>query len=56
MPQRALFASLLGARWIIKAWKIDYNTERPHTDLHGLTPETFAARPTQGHTQNGLCF
>ena len=26
----------------------DYNTQRPHTSLNGLTPEAFAARPSQG--------
>jgi putative transposase len=51
-----LFGSLPGARRIIEAWRIDYNTERPHTSLDGLTPEAFAARPTQGHTENGLCL
>jgi putative transposase len=39
---------------IIEAWRIDYNTKRPHTSLNGLTPTEFAARPTQGHNQNRL--
>ena len=51
-----LFGSLPGPRRIIEAWRIDYNTERPHTSLDGLTPEAFAARPAQGHTKNGLCL
>lgn len=50
-----LFGSLPGARRVIEAWRIDYNTERPHTSLDGLTPVAFAARPTQEHTENGLC-
>jgi putative transposase len=44
-----LFANLAEARTIIEAWRIDYNTRRPHTSLDGLTPTEFAARPTQGH-------
>ena len=51
-----LFSSLAAARRIIEAWKVDYNTERPHTSLDGLTPAAFAARPNQGHTENGLCL
>ena len=49
-----LFSSLHEARRIIEAWRIDYNTTRPHTSLHGLTPAEFAARPDQGHNQNRL--
>ena len=30
--------NLAAARRIIEAWRIDYNTERPHTSLDGLTP------------------
>lgn len=51
-----LFGSLAAARRIIEAWRIDYNTERPHTSLNGLTPTAFATRPPQGHTQNRLCL
>ena len=51
-----LFGNLSAARRIIEAWRIDYNMERPHTSLGGLTPATFATRPTQGHTENGLCL
>jgi len=46
-----LFSSLAAARQIIEAWRIDCNTERPHTSLDGLTPETFATRPKPGHTE-----
>jgi len=49
-----LFNSLPEARRIIEAWKIDYNTKRPHSSLGGLTPTEFAARPDQGHNQNRL--
>ena len=43
-----LFSSLVAARRIIETWRIDYNTERPHTSLDGLTPAAFATRPKQG--------
>ena len=49
-----LFANLNEARQIIEAWRIDYNTDRPHTSLNGLTPSEFAARPKQGHNRNRL--
>jgi putative transposase len=49
-----LFAGLAEARRIIEAWRIDYNTQRPHTSLQGLTPAEFAARPREGHNQNRL--
>ena len=51
-----LFGNLPGARRTTEAWRIDYNTQRPHTSLKGLTPEAFAARPSQGHTENGFCL
>jgi len=51
-----LFSSLTAARRIIEAWRIDYNTARPHTSLGGLTPAAFATRLKQGHTENGLCL
>ena len=46
-----LFDTLKQAREIIEEWRIDYNTNRPHSSLNGLTPTEFAARPDQG--QNG---
>jgi putative transposase len=51
-----LFDNLAEARRIIEAWRIDYNTKRPHMSLNGLTPTEFAARPHQGHNQNRLSF
>ena len=39
-----LFHSLNQAQRIVEAWRIDYNTERPHTSLEGLTPSEFAAQ------------
>jgi putative transposase len=49
-----LFMNLTEVREIIEAWRIDYNTNRPHTSLNGLTPTEFAARPTEGHNRNRL--
>ena len=49
-----LFSNLAHAREIIEAWKIDYNTRRPHTSLGGLTPTEFAARPLEGNNPNRL--
>ncbi len=49
-----LFMNLKEATEIIEAWRIDYNTARPHTSLGGLTPAEFATRPLEGHNQNRL--
>jgi putative transposase len=38
-----VFFSLAQARGIIEAWRIDYNTVRPHSSLGYLTPEELAA-------------
>ncbi len=32
------------ARREIEAWRIEYNTERPHSSLGDLTPEEYAER------------
>jgi putative transposase len=40
------FGSLLEAQVIIEAWRIEYNTYRPHSSLGGLTPTEFTARWT----------
>ena len=31
------------AREVTEAWRVDYNTVRPHSSLRYLTPEEFAA-------------
>jgi putative transposase len=49
-----LFPSLKEARQIIETWRIDYNTQRPHTSLEGLTPNEFANRSQMDHNQNRL--
>ena len=37
------FISLVDAKAVIEAWRIDYNTVRPHSSLAGRTPMQFAA-------------
>ena len=37
------FTNISEAREIIEDWRIDYNTERPHSSLKYQTPEEFAA-------------
>ena len=49
-----LFNSLKEARHIIEAWRIDYNTSRPHTSLSGLTPTEFAKRSQMDQNLNRL--
>jgi putative transposase len=44
-----MFSSLAEARRIIEAWRIDYNTVRPHSSLGYLTPEEFAAKWRTAH-------
>jgi len=46
-----VFASLAQARSIIEAWRIDYNTVRPHSSLGYLTPEEFAASWHAAHDE-----
>ena len=38
------FTDLTDARRIIEAWRVDYNTVRPHRSLGYLTPLEFAHR------------
>jgi putative transposase len=38
------FESLSSARMIIEAWRVEFNSERPHSGLNGLTPYEFIAR------------
>jgi transposase InsO family protein len=35
------FANLAEARIVVEAWRIEYNTYRPHSSLGGLTPAEF---------------
>jgi putative transposase len=36
------FVTLAHARRVIESWRIEYNTERPHSSSGDLTPEEFA--------------
>src|SRR5687768_2809895 len=36
------FASVSEAQMLIEAWRVDYNTVRPHSALQQATPEQFA--------------
>jgi putative transposase len=38
------FITMAQARRAIEAWRIEYNTERPHSSLGDLTPEEYAER------------
>ena len=38
------FLSLQDAREIIEHWRIDYNQNRPHGSLEGLTTDEFARK------------
>ena len=40
------FATLLEAQVLAEAWRIEYNTYRPHSSLGGLTPAEYAERWT----------
>jgi len=40
------FQSLVEAQVVIETWRKDYNEERPHGSLNGLTPREFAERHT----------
>jgi putative transposase len=37
------FATLLEAQVVVEAWRIEYNTYRPHSSLGDLTPAEYAA-------------
>ena len=50
-----LFRNYAEARRIIEEWRIDYNTQRPHTSLGGLTPAAFATQARTGQNSIG-CY
>jgi putative transposase len=39
-----LFGSLIDARKRIEFWRLEYNTERPHSSLNDLSPSEFINR------------
>jgi putative transposase len=47
-----LFTSYRQASNSIEEWRIDYNVNRPHTSLDGLTPHEFATRSRMDHNMN----
>ncbi len=47
------FASLSEARRIVEAWRIDYNTVRPHSSLGGIPPSMFASRSHEDQNAAG---
>lgn len=38
-----VFINLRSAQQIIETWRQNYNSERPHSSLNGMTSEEFAA-------------
>lgn len=38
-----LFTSLAEARYLVERWRVEYNTDRPHSSLDDLPPLEFAA-------------
>jgi hypothetical protein len=51
-----LLANLKMVREIIEKWTPDYNTNRSHLRLNGLTPTELATRPDQGQNWNRLSY
>jgi putative transposase len=50
------FASLAEAQAIIEAWRVDYNTRRPHSSLGHLTPSEFASqRQDEQNAEEVVC-
>jgi putative transposase len=48
-----VFTTLAEARWIVEAWRVDYNTVRPHGRLGRLPPAVFGATRRQPEEQRG---
>ncbi len=44
-----LFTSIAHARFVLAAWRHDYNTVRPHSKLGGRTPAEIAGERVWGH-------
>ena len=40
------FGSLLEAQVLVEAWRVEYNTYRPHSSLGGLTTAEYAEHCT----------
>jgi hypothetical protein len=50
------FLNMVDAQAVIEAWRLDYNTVRPHSALDGRTPDQFAqlSRGLSGHRRFAL--
>ena len=46
------FSSYHHARELIEMWRRDYNTQRPHTSLKGLTPNEYATKSAMDQNRN----
>jgi putative transposase len=42
MLNETLFRSLAHARFMLEAWRADFNTSRPHSRLDWMTPNAYA--------------
>jgi len=51
-----LFNTLRHAHRMIAAWRSDYNHERPHSSLDGLTPKEYATRSQEDQNLNRTNF
>ena len=51
-----LFPTLRHARDLLDTWREDYNHNRPHSSLDGLTPREFHNRSAEDQTPNRLNF
>jgi putative transposase len=51
-----LFTSLRHARTVLSAWRLDYNTVRPHSKLGGRTPAEFAGQHGLGHAPSHVAL
>ena len=52
----ALFASLAHARFVLDAWRHDYNHVRPHSKLGGKTPAEIAGQRVWGHASRHVAI
>ena len=48
------FITMAQAQRVIEEWRVEYNTERPHSSLGNLTPEEFAERCLAGTGRSAL--
>jgi putative transposase len=48
-----LFTSLAHARAALAAWRLDYNTVRPHGSIGNLAPADYATRSVPASQRDG---